>query len=49
MIVVDASCLGEILVGGADAQLVSERIARDPDHAAPHIIDVEVLGLIRHH
>lgn len=47
MIVVDASCLGEILVGGTHAQRVSDRIARDPDHAAPHIIDVEVLGLIR--
>jgi predicted nucleic acid-binding protein len=47
MIVVDASCLGEVLVGGALAGAVSDRLAADTEHAAPHVIDVEVFGIVR--
>ncbi|MGH9088401.1 MAG: type II toxin-antitoxin system VapC family toxin [Acidimicrobiales bacterium] len=47
MLVVDASCLCEVVVGGPGAEVVRERLAADPDHAAPHVVDVEVLGVIR--
>ena len=47
MIVIDASCLVEVLVGGPDAERVRQRLAGDRDHAAPHVIDVEVFGVIR--
>lgn len=47
VIVVDASCLYEVLVDARDAETIRARLAEDPDHAAPHIVDVEVFGLIR--
>jgi len=47
MLVVDASCLFETVTGGRRADAVEERLAADPDHAVPHIIDVEVFGVIR--
>jgi predicted nucleic acid-binding protein len=47
MLVVDASCLYVALTGAAGAQDVRARLAADPDHAAPHIVDVEVFGVIR--
>lgn len=47
MIVVDASCLVEILIGGPLASSVAQRLLDDSDHAAPHIIDVETFGIIR--
>lgn len=47
MLVVDASCLIEVLTGGPDAETIRHRLALDRDHAAPHIIDVEVFGVIR--
>ncbi|MGH9304563.1 MAG: type II toxin-antitoxin system VapC family toxin [Acidimicrobiales bacterium] len=47
MLVVDASCLCEVLIGSECAEAVRERLAADIDQAAPHIIDVEVLGFIR--
>ena len=47
MLVVDASCLYEVLVGGAGREAIRERLADDDDHAAPHILDVEVFGVIR--
>ena len=47
MIVVDASCLCEILIGGAGSGAIAERLAADVDHAAPHVIDVEVFGVVR--
>ena len=46
MIVVDASCLVEILIGGPLAQGVERRLLDDVDHVAPHIIDVETFGII---
>jgi predicted nucleic acid-binding protein len=47
MLVVDASCLYEVVAGGTQAEAVREHLARDEDQAAPHLIDVEVLGVIR--
>lgn len=47
MLVVDASCLFEVVVGGAGAAAVRERMAADDDQAAPHVVDVEVLGVVR--
>ncbi len=47
MLVVDASCLVEVLIGGPGAEAIRERLRRDEDHAAPHIVDVEVFGVIR--
>lgn len=47
MIVVDASCLYEVVVGTSSAEAIRARLSRDPDHAAPHIVDAEVFSLIR--
>jgi predicted nucleic acid-binding protein len=47
MLVVDASCLYEIVADAVRAELVRERLSRDQDHVAPHLIDAEVLGIIR--
>ncbi len=44
---VDASCLVELLVGGAGGEPVRARLALDPEPVAPHVIDVEVLGAVR--
>lgn len=47
MIVVDASCLFEVVTDTERSELIRRRLASDPDHAAPHIVDIEVFGLIR--
>ncbi len=47
MLVVDASCLFEIVADTPRAAEIAERLAADTEHAAPHVIDVEVLGVIR--
>lgn len=47
MLVVDASCLYEVVIGGPGAETIRERLAADPDQAAPHIVDLEVFGVIR--
>jgi predicted nucleic acid-binding protein len=47
MLVVDASCLYEVLTGTAQAESIRRRLADDSDHAAPHVIDVEVMSVIR--
>lgn len=47
MLVVDASCLYEVLIGAPGAERIRERLAADGDHAAPHIVDVEVFGVVR--
>ncbi len=47
MLVVDASCLCEVLIGGSGAEAINDRLVADRDHAAPHIVDVEVFGVIR--
>jgi predicted nucleic acid-binding protein len=47
MLVVDASCLAEVVLAGPDAEPVRQRLAADPAHAAPHLVDAEVLGVVR--
>jgi predicted nucleic acid-binding protein len=49
MLVVDASCLYEVVADTARAEDVRSRLRLDTDHAAPHVIDAEVLGIIRLH
>jgi predicted nucleic acid-binding protein len=47
VLVVDASCLAEVLIGGTGSEAVRDRLGADPDQAAPHVIDVEVFGVVR--
>lgn len=47
MLIVDATCLYEVVVDAARAERVRARLAGDPDQAAPHVIDAEVLGVVR--
>lgn len=47
MIVIDASVLFEVVADTARAEPIRQRLAADTDHAAPHLIDVEVFGVIR--
>jgi predicted nucleic acid-binding protein len=47
MLVVDASCLYEAVAGTLGSEDVRDRLAQDPDQAAPHLLDAEVLGVIR--
>ena len=47
MLVVDASCLYEVLIGGPGRGPIRDRLSADADHAAPHIVDVEVFGVVR--
>ncbi len=47
MLVVDASCLFEVVADTSRAREIANRLAADVDHAAPHVIDAEVFGVIR--
>ena len=47
VIVVDASCLYEVVANTARSEQVRARMLSDPDHAAPHIVDIEVFSIIR--
>jgi predicted nucleic acid-binding protein len=47
MLIVDASCLFEVLTGGPFADAVAERFRADDDQGAPHVVDVEVVSMIR--
>ncbi|MDO5628411.1 MAG: type II toxin-antitoxin system VapC family toxin [Mobilicoccus sp.] len=47
MIVVDASCLYEVLVDSDRAEMIRARLAGESDQAAPHVLDIEVFSLIR--
>ncbi|MGI8696378.1 MAG: type II toxin-antitoxin system VapC family toxin [Mycobacteriales bacterium] len=47
MLVVDASCLCEVLIGSPGSEAIRHRLAADADHAAPHVVDVEVFGVVR--
>ncbi len=49
MLVVDASCLYEVVTGTTLADEVGRRLAADDDLAAPHVVDVEVMSVIRRH
>jgi predicted nucleic acid-binding protein len=46
MMVIDPSCLYEMVVGDHEVEPIRRRMAADEDHA-PHPVDVEVLGAIR--
>jgi predicted nucleic acid-binding protein len=39
--------LYEVVADATHAEGVRQRLAGDPDHAAPHIVDIEVLSVIR--
>lgn len=47
MLIVDASCLYEVVADAAQAEQIRERLAEDTDQAAPHVIDAEVLSIVR--
>jgi predicted nucleic acid-binding protein len=47
MLVVDASCLYEVVSSGPRSERIRTRIIDAPAVAAPHLIDAEVLGIIR--
>jgi predicted nucleic acid-binding protein len=47
MLIVDASCLYEVVADAAQAEDVRQRLAADSDQAAPHLIDAEVLSIVR--
>lgn len=47
MLIVDASCLYEVVADAARADEVRHRLTLDADLAAPQVIDAEVLGVIR--
>lgn len=47
LIVVDASALYEVLIGTATGRTVGEQMLAADDLAAPAVVDVEVLGVIR--
>jgi predicted nucleic acid-binding protein len=47
MLIVDASCLYEVVADAAVAGAVRARLRADTDQAAPHVVDAEVLGVIR--
>lgn len=47
MLVVDASCLYAVVADTPDGERVRVQLTVDQDHAAPHVVDVEVLGIIR--
>lgn len=49
MLVVDASCLYEVVAATATAEAIRERLAADDDQLAPHVVDVEVFGVVRRH
>jgi predicted nucleic acid-binding protein len=47
VIVLDASCLIEVLIGSRGSSEIRRRLSREPDQAAPHIVDVEAFSVIR--
>jgi predicted nucleic acid-binding protein len=49
MLIVDATCLYEVVADTEQAESVRTRLAEDQDHAAPHLVDVEVRNVIRRH
>ncbi len=47
MLVVDASSVYEVVADTERGDDVRARLLEDPDHAAPSVVDVEVLSVIR--
>lgn len=46
-VVVDASVLFEVVADTAGSEPARRRLAADPDHVAPQLIDAEVLAVIQ--
>jgi len=49
MLIVDASVLFEIVADTPGSEVLRRRLADDTDHAAPHLVDAEVLSVIQTH
>ena len=49
MLVVDASCLFEVVASTPGADGIRAALREDEEQAAPHLLDAEVLGIIRRH
>jgi predicted nucleic acid-binding protein len=49
MLVVDASVLFEVVADTPDAEALRAVLAGDPDQAAPHLVDAEVLAVVHAH
>jgi predicted nucleic acid-binding protein len=49
MLVVDASVLFEVVADTPESERLRTRLADDADHAAPHLVDAEVLSAIQTH
>lgn len=49
LLVIDASVLFEVVADTPESESIRQRIAIDPDHVAPHLIDAEVLSVIQTH
>lgn len=47
MLIVDATCLYEVVADTARADDVRARLALDSDHGAPSVVDAEVVSVIR--
>ncbi len=47
MLVVDASCLFEVVASTPRAEEVRAILREDDEQAAPHLLDAEVFGIIR--
>jgi predicted nucleic acid-binding protein len=47
MLVVDASCLFEVVADTPNAAAIADRLALDADQVAPQVVDAEVMGVIR--
>ena len=47
MLVVDAGTLFEVVAARPRGRAIRQRLHQDNDNVAPHVIDVEVLGVIR--
>lgn len=47
MLIVDASSLFEVVTNTQIGRRIRQRLEGEPELAAPHVIDVEVLGVIR--
>jgi predicted nucleic acid-binding protein len=47
MLVVDASCLFEVVADTPRSAEIAARLSAEADQVAPHMIDVEVMGVIR--
>jgi predicted nucleic acid-binding protein len=47
MLVVDASCLYAVVADASGSDRVREELASDAEQIAPHLVDVEVLSVLR--